>query len=41
MLELLEPWRGQRARVLQLLHAAGETPPRFGPRQELRRIARS
>ena len=41
MLELLEPYRGARARVLQLLHEAGATPPRFGPRTELRHIARS
>lgn len=41
MLELLEPHRGARARVLQLLHEAGATPPRFGPRMELRHIARS
>jgi 3-methyladenine DNA glycosylase/8-oxoguanine DNA glycosylase len=40
MLELLEPYLGHRARVLQLLHVAGEHPPRFGPRQELRRIER-
>ncbi|HUP21463.1 MAG TPA: DNA-3-methyladenine glycosylase 2 family protein [Thermoanaerobaculia bacterium] len=40
MLELLEPYLGRRARVLQLLHVAGENPPRFGPRQELRRIER-
>ncbi len=33
MLELLEPWRGHRYRVIRLLHAAGMTAPRFGPRK--------
>ncbi|HEX6139274.1 MAG TPA: DNA-3-methyladenine glycosylase 2 family protein, partial [Candidatus Limnocylindria bacterium] len=32
MLELLEPYRGQRARVQRLLEAAGIFPPRRGPR---------
>ena len=32
MLELLEPWRGHRARVIRLLEASGRTPPRYGPR---------
>ena len=32
MLELLEPWRGHRARVIRLLESAGRMPPRFGPR---------
>jgi 3-methyladenine DNA glycosylase/8-oxoguanine DNA glycosylase len=32
MLELLEPYRGHRARVVRLLKAGGESPPRFGPR---------
>jgi 3-methyladenine DNA glycosylase/8-oxoguanine DNA glycosylase len=32
MLELLEPWRGHRARVIRLLETSGHTPPRFGPR---------
>lgn len=32
MLELLEPWRGQRARVIRLLELSGLMPPRFGPR---------
>ena len=40
MLELLEPYRGQRARVIRLLGAAGITAPRFGPRLPLRRFAR-
>ena len=32
MLELLEPWRGHRARVVRLIELSGRTPPRFGPR---------
>ena len=32
MLELLEPWRGQRARVVRLLARAGRRAPRRGPR---------
>ena len=40
MLELLEPFRGQRARVCQLLMATGATPPRYGPRMPVRSFAR-
>jgi 3-methyladenine DNA glycosylase/8-oxoguanine DNA glycosylase len=40
MLELLEPYRGQRGRVVRLLEASGITPPRYGPRMPLRAIAR-
>ena len=32
MLQLLEPWRGHRARVVRLLELSGISPPRFGPR---------
>jgi 3-methyladenine DNA glycosylase/8-oxoguanine DNA glycosylase len=32
MLELLEPWRGQRQRVVRLLTAHGSMPPKRGPR---------
>lgn len=32
MLELLEPYRGHRARVIRLLKAGGERPPRYGPK---------
>ena len=39
MLELLEPYRGRRARVIQLLELAGIAPPRRGPRLPLSRIA--
>lgn len=41
MLELLEPYRPHRARVIRLLTLAGVTPPRFGPRMPLRNIARN
>ncbi len=36
MLELLEPFRGQRGRVVRWLHAAGKHAPRRGPRLPLR-----
>jgi 3-methyladenine DNA glycosylase/8-oxoguanine DNA glycosylase len=39
MLELLEPYRGQRARVVRLLELSGIRPPRFGPRMAPRAIA--
>ena len=39
MLELLEPYRGQRGRVQRLLEASGLQAPRYGPRMALRRIA--
>ncbi|MGI8666727.1 MAG: DNA-3-methyladenine glycosylase family protein [Jatrophihabitans sp.] len=32
MLELLEPWRGQRARVVRLIELSGFSPPKYGPR---------
>jgi len=38
MLELLEPYRGQRARVVRLLESAGIRAPRYGPRLEPQRI---
>jgi len=38
MLELLEPWRGHRARVVKLIEAAGVTAPKFGPRLALHDI---
>lgn len=40
MLELLEPYRGQRGRVLRLLELAGIEAPRRGPRLAARRIDR-
>jgi 3-methyladenine DNA glycosylase/8-oxoguanine DNA glycosylase len=39
MLELLEPFRPQRARVVRLLVLGGRFAPRRGPRQRLRDIA--
>jgi len=39
MLELLEPYRGHRARAVQLLELAGIGVPRRGPRLALSRIA--
>jgi 3-methyladenine DNA glycosylase/8-oxoguanine DNA glycosylase len=40
MLELLEPYRGQRGRVQRLLEASSLRIPRFGPRMAARSIAR-
>ncbi|MFO7562106.1 MAG: hypothetical protein R6X02_05655 [Enhygromyxa sp.] len=39
MLELLEPFAGQRFRVLRLLWAAGLHAPRFGPRKRATRFS--
>ena len=39
MLELLEPYRGQRGRVIRLLEASGIRPPARGPRMAVRSIA--
>ncbi len=39
MLELLEPHRGQRGRVVRLLEIAGERAPRYGPRMPIRRLS--
>ncbi len=38
MLELLEPYRGQRGRVQRLLEASHISPPAYGPRMEARSI---
>ena len=38
MLELLEPYRGHRARVIRLITTAGIGAPRFGPKKPLRSI---
>jgi 3-methyladenine DNA glycosylase/8-oxoguanine DNA glycosylase len=40
MLELLEPFRPQRARVVQMLLATGVSAPRYGPRASIRSFAR-
>lgn len=39
MLELLEPYRGQRGRVQRLLEASGIQAPRYGPRMAPQRFA--
>jgi hypothetical protein len=39
MLELLEPYRGQRGRVTRLLELGGDGPGRRGPRMPSRDIA--
>jgi hypothetical protein len=39
MLELLEPYRGHRGRVIRLISAGAPRPPRFGPRMPLSTIA--
>jgi 3-methyladenine DNA glycosylase/8-oxoguanine DNA glycosylase len=39
MLEVLEPFRPQRARVVQMLLANGAAAPRFGPRSPVRSFA--
>ncbi|MEO0605658.1 MAG: DNA-3-methyladenine glycosylase 2 family protein, partial [Myxococcota bacterium] len=38
MLELLEPYRGQRGRVVRLIKMAGTGAPKWGPRSEARDI---
>ena len=38
MLELLEPYRGQRGRVVRLIESSGRWPARRGPRMALRSI---
>jgi 3-methyladenine DNA glycosylase/8-oxoguanine DNA glycosylase len=35
MLELLEPWRGHRQRVMRLITASGFVKPKFGPRMTI------
>ena len=40
MLELLQPYAGQRGRVARMLEIAGPRPPRRGPRRRLRHIER-
>lgn len=40
MLELLEPFKGHRARVVRLLELGHSSPPKFGPRRPLRSIER-
>lgn len=40
MLEVLEPYRGHRGRVIRLLTLVGDKPPRYGPRLSLHDITR-
>jgi 3-methyladenine DNA glycosylase/8-oxoguanine DNA glycosylase len=40
MLELLEPFRGHRGRVVAMLQMAGHAAPKFGPRMPVRSFAR-
>ncbi|MCU1455997.1 MAG: hypothetical protein JWL73_89 [Actinomycetia bacterium] len=40
MLELLEPYRGQRGRVMRLIAAGGGAAPAYGPRRALRSFRR-
>lgn len=40
MMELLEPYRGHRARAALLIELSGNRPPRRAPRMPVRRIAR-
>jgi len=35
MLELLDPWRGHRQRVMRLIEGSGFSKPRFGPRMTI------
>ncbi|GAB3142900.1 DNA-3-methyladenine glycosylase family protein [Marisediminicola antarctica] len=35
MLELLEPWRGHRQRVMRIIEGSGFRKPRFGPRMTI------
>jgi 3-methyladenine DNA glycosylase/8-oxoguanine DNA glycosylase len=39
MLELLEPYRGQRGRAIRLIVLGGTAPPKYGPRLEVQSIA--
>jgi 3-methyladenine DNA glycosylase/8-oxoguanine DNA glycosylase len=39
MLDLLEPYRGQRARAMRLITYSGNHAPKFGPRHRIRDIA--
>ena len=39
MVELLEPWRGDRARVVRLIERFGPGAPRYGPKVETPEIA--
>jgi len=38
MAELLEPYAGQRGRVVRLIKLGGSMPPKWGPRSDVRDI---
>ena len=38
MMSMLEPWRGQRARVIRLIELSALKPPRYGPRLDYQDI---
>ncbi|MCO4744878.1 MAG: DNA-3-methyladenine glycosylase 2 family protein [Proteobacteria bacterium] len=38
MLELLEPYRPHRGRVLRIIKHGGKSPPKYGPRSDVRNI---
>ncbi|MDP1804306.1 MAG: hypothetical protein Q8K72_03995, partial [Acidimicrobiales bacterium] len=40
MLELLEPFAGQRGRVCLLIESSGISAPKYGPRQRIQPLAR-
>jgi 3-methyladenine DNA glycosylase/8-oxoguanine DNA glycosylase len=40
MLELLEPYRGQRGRLVRILELSGISAPKYGPRSTIRSISR-
>jgi hypothetical protein len=40
MLQLLEPYAGQRGRVIRLLGLDGNAAPKFGPRQRIQPMHR-
>lgn len=40
MLQLLEPWRGQRGRVMLLIARSGVRPPKFAPRRRVLEVER-
>lgn len=40
MLELLEPYAGDRGRVVKILKSGGDGPPKFGPKQRILPMAR-
>ncbi len=41
MLELLEPYRGHRGRIVRMIKSGGNAPPKWGPRSSVRDIRNS